>query len=210
MKHRFTALIAVTCIAITSSFWSPSSAVRASSPIPAGLPTHFGVGLSGGNDQNGILGVDGWLPQSGIPWDYSYLYISWGWENWGARNGTYPIKFATDAASHNYIPVFTYYTLLGIDSSCGSCPAAQQYLTHLNSTKDMANYWSDFRTFMQRLSAKTYNGVSGLRQNGDRPSQRRSQRRCRKRRDEQLQMLRVLHRSGKRSLTPQGVGGKLR
>ena len=36
--------------------------------VPPGLPTHFGIGLSAGPNDDGLYG---WMPNSGIPWDYA-------------------------------------------------------------------------------------------------------------------------------------------
>src|SRR3954470_21529892 len=77
-----------------------------------GLPDHLGIGL--GADANGI---DGWMPQSKIQWDYAYQYLAGGadpghgWSTWNDK-GQFPLFYARTAASHGYIPVFSYYQLL--------------------------------------------------------------------------------------------------
>src|SRR5438477_10749471 len=39
------------------------------------LPSHFGLGLAAQPDATGL---SGWLPQSGVPWDYAYQYLAGG------------------------------------------------------------------------------------------------------------------------------------
>ncbi|HEY5026243.1 MAG TPA: hypothetical protein VII76_14805, partial [Acidimicrobiales bacterium] len=40
--------------------------------VPTGLPGHFGFGVTAGP---GSDGVTGWMPASGVPWDYAYTYL---------------------------------------------------------------------------------------------------------------------------------------
>src|SRR3954469_17309512 len=53
-----------------------------------GLPGHFGIGVSAEPDSTGL---DGWMPNSGIAWDYAYQYLSGGvntgsgWETWNEK-----------------------------------------------------------------------------------------------------------------------------
>ena len=54
------------------------------------LPKHLGIGLAAHPDESGIYG---WMPRSGIPFDYAYQYLAGGvntgggWQTWnsGAR-----------------------------------------------------------------------------------------------------------------------------
>jgi len=137
--------------------------VRAAS-IPSGLPSHFGIGLSAEPDSTGI---DGWLPSSGIPWDYAYTYLSGGvntgsgWETWNT-SGQFPLLYAQDATSRGYIPVFPYYELLQSTGTCGSCGEAQGDLSNLNNASVMASYFQNFRLLMQRLGTGTYGGIAGF------------------------------------------------
>jgi len=156
-----TAIVANPVISRTARAASPSSV---SSAIPTGLPAHLGIGLAAGPTTAGIYG---WMPNSGVPWDYAYQYLSagtntgHGWETWntGAR---FPLYYAQGAASHNYIPVFSYYELLQSNGSCGSCGEAQKDLSNLNNAATMASYYQNFALLMKRLGSGTYDGVAGV------------------------------------------------
>ena len=56
--------------------------------LPTGLPGHFGFGVAAGP---GSDGVTGWMPGSGVPWDYAYTYLAGGvntgagWQTWNAN-----------------------------------------------------------------------------------------------------------------------------
>src|SRR5262245_3197483 len=65
---------------------APRRAQRPAAPaVPAGLPTHLGIGLAAGPSDDGIYG---WMPDSGIPFDYAYQYLAGGvntgnsWRYW--------------------------------------------------------------------------------------------------------------------------------
>lgn len=133
-------------------------------PLPTGLPTHFGFGLSGHPDNNGIYG---WMPDSGVAWDYAYQYLAGGvntgngWETWNP-NGTFALSYAQGAASHGYIPMFPYYEMLQSDGPCGNCPENQKDLTHLNSADVMRAYFNNFALLMKRLGAGNHDGIQGF------------------------------------------------
>jgi hypothetical protein len=132
--------------------------------VPAGLPSHFGIGLAGSPDSSGIYG---WMPSSSIPWDYSYQYLSGGvntgagWETWNA-SGQFALNYAQGADSHHYIPVFSYYEMLQSSGSCNSCGESQRDLTNLNTASVMQSYFANFTLLMQRLSAQSYGGITGF------------------------------------------------
>src|SRR5437660_1737906 len=99
--------------------------------LPAGLPTHFGVGVAAGQG-------DTWMPQSGIAWDYRFQYLvggvntGSGWETWNA-SGTFALNYATESAQHGYIPMFPYYELLQSTGTCGTCGEGQKDIANLNT-----------------------------------------------------------------------------
>ncbi len=125
---QFKPLAAVMVAALTAVPGAAASGVSAVRPdtsparsvataprtLPPGLPTHFGFGLSAHPDESGI---DGWMPDSGIAWDYAYQYLSGGvntgsgWQTWNT-SAQFPLFYAQGASSHGYIPVFPYYQLL--------------------------------------------------------------------------------------------------
>ncbi|MDX6678185.1 MAG: hypothetical protein QOE31_2237, partial [Solirubrobacteraceae bacterium] len=132
--------------------------------VPAALPSHFAIGLAGHPDATGIYG---WMPSSGIPFDYAYQYLSAGvntgsgWQAWN-DNAQFPLWYAQGAAARGYIPVFPYYMLLQSNGSCGSCGEAQKDLSNLGNPATMNAYYADFAKLMQRLGTGTYDGVAGF------------------------------------------------
>jgi len=158
-------VIAVSIVLIANSALGPfqRSVVHAAS-APQGLPSHFGIGLSAAPNSNGL---DGWMPNSGIPWDYAYQYLSGGvntnsgWETWNS-NGQFPLYYAQDAASHHYVPVFSYYDLLQSNGSCNTCGEGQKDISNLNDATTMASYFQNFALLMQRLGSGSYDGISGF------------------------------------------------
>ncbi len=131
--------------------------------LPPGLPAHFGIGLSALPDSTGLTG---WMPDSGIPWDYAYQYLSAGvntgsgWETWNSK-GQFPLYYARSAAAHHYIPVFSYYDLLQSNGSCNSCPEPQRDLSNLNNAGTMKSYFQNFALLMKRLGPGRYGGIIG-------------------------------------------------
>jgi hypothetical protein len=107
------------------------------------------------------------MPNSGIPWDYSYQYLSGGvntgsgWETWNT-GGQFALYYAQGAASHGYIPVFPYYEMLQSNGTCGSCGEAQKDLSNLNNPSTMSSYYQNFTLLMKRLGAGTYDGITGF------------------------------------------------
>jgi hypothetical protein len=150
----------------------PLSRVAPAVPVPvppavraaAGLPSHFGFGLSAHPDESGIYG---WMPDSGIPWDYAYQYLAGGvntgqgWQTWDT-DGQFPLFYAQGAEQNGYIPVLPYYMLLQSDSQCGSCGEAERDLANLNARKTMAAYYRDFTVLMKRLGPDTWDGIQGF------------------------------------------------
>ncbi len=132
--------------------------------VPGRLPGHFGIGLSAAPDATGLTG---WMPASGIPWDYAYAYLAGGvntgtgWETWNTK-GQYPLWYAESAAKHGYIPFFSYYELLQSSGSCGGCGENRRDLANLNDASLMASYYRNFALLMKRLGPGTYDGVAGF------------------------------------------------
>jgi hypothetical protein len=129
-----------------------------------GLPNHFGIGLIGSNDPSGL---GGWLPDSKIPWDYTYQYLSagvntgHGWATWNDK-AQFPVYYAKAAASHGYMPVFTYYNLLYSNGPCTGCGEKDKDLANLNDPSTMKDYFNDFALLMKRLSNGSYDGIQGF------------------------------------------------
>jgi hypothetical protein len=130
---------------------------------PAGLPAHFAIGLAASPPD---VASNGWVAQTGIPFDYAYTYLAGGvntgtgWETWNA-NAQYPLFYAQSAHARGAIPVLPYYMLLQSSGPCGSCSEPARDLAHLTSDPVMAAYYADFAKLMQRLGNGTYDGVAG-------------------------------------------------
>jgi hypothetical protein len=133
--------------------------------VQAPFPTHFAFGLDAADNSTGLTG---WMPQSGIPWDYAYTYLTGGvntvdaWWNGWADDGTFPIHYGESALAHGYTPVFIYYNLGASNGTCNTCATNQRVIVNLNNAGLMSSYFENFALLMQRLGSGTYNGVSGL------------------------------------------------
>jgi hypothetical protein len=131
---------------------------------PQGLPDHLGIGLVASNDASGIAG---WMPQSKVPWDYAYQYLAGGantgqgWSTWNDK-GQFPLYYAKAAASHGYIPVFSYYQLLSSKASCAACGEGDKDVANLKDPAAMKAYYDDFALLMKRLGNGTYDGIQGF------------------------------------------------
>lgn len=138
----------------------PASAV---SPVASALSNRVGIGVAAAPDNSGLTG---WMPNSGVPWDYAYQYLAAGvntgsgWATWN-ENAQFPLWYAQSAHSHGYTPVFPYYMLLQSNGPCSACDEAEKDLAHLNDAPLMASFYADFALLMKRLGAGTYSGVTG-------------------------------------------------
>ncbi|HTD77361.1 MAG TPA: hypothetical protein VK898_06985 [Chloroflexota bacterium] len=136
----------------------PLATARAQSA--SGLPDHFMFGLEAGQG-------DTWLPQSGIPWDFTFQYLAGGvntgqgWETWNP-NGTFVLNYARDARQHGYIPMFPYYEILQSRGNCGNCEENRKDITNLNDGALMRAYYQNFALLMKRLGPGTYDGIQGF------------------------------------------------
>jgi hypothetical protein len=162
--RRFFALSALSALLVGSTLGAGRLGPVHAAAVPSGLPTHFAIGLGAAPDNTGIYG---WMPSSGIPWDYAYQYLAGGvntgvgWETWNTQ-GEFALNYAQGAASHNYIPVFSYYEMAQSNGNCGSCGEAQRDLSNLNNVSTMKSYFANFRTLMQRIGSGTYAGIAGF------------------------------------------------
>ena len=108
------------------------------------------------------------MPNSGVPWDYAYTYLTGGvntggawWNSW-ADNGTFPLHYGSNAVEHGYTPVFIYYTLVASNGTCNGCDANHKGFANLNDADLMKSYFQNFTLLLQRLSTGTYDGITGL------------------------------------------------
>ncbi|HYN88988.1 MAG TPA: choice-of-anchor X domain-containing protein [Ardenticatenaceae bacterium] len=134
--------------------------------VPPGLPTRIGWGTHEWSETP----EEDWQLTSGVPWDYVYQYITYGWyeSGWG---GDFVGRFTRQAWSKNFIPVISVYLMLGLPPSCGESPACYaqklqdptavgRYFQALQEAARQANGdWPvifhlepDFYGYMQQLS----------------------------------------------------------
>lgn len=142
--------------------------------IPSGLPQRIGWGTNEWNETD----ANDWQVQSGVPWDFAYQYITWGWEGWGQA---FVSRFVNQAWRKGYIPVVSVYLILGTPPACGE--SATCYVNKLKDPAAAANYLSslqraaiqargdkpvifqidpDFYGFMQQLSNDPANRPAGV------------------------------------------------
>ena len=132
--------------------------------IPLSLPQRIGWGSNAWSETPG----QDWQVNSGVPWDYVYQYITYGWESWG---GDFVSRFVHQAWDKHYVPMVVIYMLLAVPPNCGeggSCYAqklqnastVQSYLDSLQRAAQEAsgskpvifNIEPDFYGYMQQLS----------------------------------------------------------
>lgn len=120
--------------------------VALSSPggsVPAGLPARPAWAT---NEWSETPGQD-WQINSGVPWDYVYQYITYGWESWGP---TFVNRFVTQAWNKNYVPVISVYLMLGVPTDCGE--SASCYASKLQNATTVSNYLASLRRAAQQAS----------------------------------------------------------
>ncbi len=74
--------------------------------IPAALPQKLGWGSNAWSENP----AQDWQKNTGLPWNYVYQYITWGWESWG---GNFVRRFVGHSWRNGFIPVVTVYMMLG-------------------------------------------------------------------------------------------------
>jgi hypothetical protein len=132
--------------------------------IPAVLPQHIGWGSNAWSETPG----EDWQVNSGVPWDYVYQYITYGWESWGSN---FVSRFVHQAWEKDFVPIVTVYMMLGAPPNCGetslcyaqklqNAATVQAYLSSLERAAQEAsgsktvifNLEPDFYGYMQQLS----------------------------------------------------------
>ena len=137
-----------------------AAAPSVSSPASALPEGHLALGVSA---QPPDLAPGGWMPSTGVPWDYSTQYLDGGvntgagWQTWNA-NAAFPVMYEQSARALGYIPLFAYYMLRQSDGPCGTCSEAEVDISNLNDSSVMAAYYADFITLMKRLGPGSYGG----------------------------------------------------
>jgi hypothetical protein len=159
MSFWRTSLSAIVVVVVALALFLPLQPPAAQA-LPAGLPTHFALGIGAQPD-------DTWMAQTGIPWDYRFQYLAGGvntgvgWETWNT-NGTYALNYANASAQHGWIPMFPYYELFQSDGTCNGCNENQRNITNLNTASTMQAYYANFALLMKRLGPGNYDGFQGF------------------------------------------------
>jgi hypothetical protein len=144
--------------------------------IPASLPPRIGWGSNAWSE---IPGQD-WQVNSGVPWDYVYHYITYGWENWGSD---FVYRFVHQAWDKQFVPMMVIWMVVETPPNCGENPTCyaqklqnntfvEAYVTSLQRAAQQAagthpvilNLEPDFLGYMQYLSNDPNNRPVGVRQ----------------------------------------------
>lgn len=142
--------------------------------IPNTLPKRIGWGS---NQWSEAAGED-WQDNSGVPWDYVYQYITYGWEGWG---NNFVHRFVDQAWNKGYIPAVTVYLILGTPPTCGesslcyanklqNASAVNAYIISLEHAAQQASGTDpvifilepDFYGYMQQLSNDSSSRPAGV------------------------------------------------
>ncbi|MEJ5203549.1 MAG: hypothetical protein WHV66_15105, partial [Anaerolineales bacterium] len=92
--------------AVTRYLGSLNVLSEVTSSIPPGLPQKLGWGSNAWSENQ----LEDWQKNTGLPWNYVYQYITWGWEGWG---GQFVQRFVRHSWQNGFIPVVTVYLMLG-------------------------------------------------------------------------------------------------
>jgi hypothetical protein len=100
--------------------------------VPAGLPSHFALGVQGGNVGTGDVG---WMTASGVPWDYRWSYFP------ATTTDNTPGTYVSDSVNNGYLASGTRYDSLSSSFSLAS----------LANTTTMAAYYADLVAQMKSM-----------------------------------------------------------
>ncbi|MEW6178350.1 MAG: choice-of-anchor X domain-containing protein [Chloroflexota bacterium] len=104
------------------------------SSIPAALPQKLGWGSNAWSEDP----AQDWQKNTGLPWNYVYQYITWGWEGWGSQ---FVSRFVNHAWDNGYVPVVTVYLMLG---ATGGFESASNYASELQKPSVVQAYLQSF------------------------------------------------------------------
>jgi len=108
--------------------------------IPSSLPPRLGWGTNAWIGE----GAEDWQPNSGVPWDYLYQYITYGWETWG---NTFVQRFVNYAWDNGYTPIVTVYLILGTPPNCGE--SVDCYIDKLQNNAVVNDYLASLTRALQ-------------------------------------------------------------
>ncbi len=114
--------------------------------IPDSLPDRLGWGSNSWSETPG----DDWQVNSGVPWDYVYQYITYGWESWG---GSFVSRFVHQAWDKGYVPMVTVYMVLGTPPDCGE--SATCYAQKLQNSAFVNVYLASLQRAAQEVAGNS-------------------------------------------------------
>jgi len=134
---------------------------------PRSMPEHLSIGVQAFPSANGLYG---WMPQTGVPFDFAYQYLNAGantangWKHWETGNfpGSFAYNYAKLADQKGYTPYFTYYQMLQSDGSCNGCGEHEKDISNLNNPATMKSYYEDFKLLMKLMGTGTYDEIPGF------------------------------------------------
>ncbi len=147
----FTALVLNLGLPAASSAQPQSGALPS---YPAVLKSNFMLGLGNLPEQLG------WMTGSGATWDARYQYLTrdyptgQDWTSWYPGGGGFASDYMTASFNAGYLPVFTYYNILGYSAADTTYEGTRDYL-NLNTAAVMLNYFTNFKLLMDK--AKLFN-----------------------------------------------------
>jgi hypothetical protein len=138
--------------------------------IPSALPQRIGWGSNAWNEDPS----QDWQVNSGVPWDYVYQYITYGWETWG---GNFVGRFVDQAWDKGFVPMVVVYMFIGVPPDCGeggACYAeklqnATAVAAYLDSLERAAQEAAGSGTVIFNLEPDFYGYMQALSNAGDRP-----------------------------------------
>jgi len=119
------------------------------SGLPAGLPSHFGLGLSSSPTELS------WMTGSAVPWDYRYQYLAGGvntgagWSTWNAPAGQFATLYLDASKAAGILPVFSYYQIVPSSPN----PGNENPDPKLTNAATMNAYFADWKLLMQKCGA---------------------------------------------------------
>jgi len=111
--------------------------------IPSALPQRIGWGSNAWSEDPG----QDWQVNSGVPWDYVYQYITYGWESWGDN---FVGRFVDQAWDKGFVPMVVVYMFIGLPRDCGE--GSSCYAQKLQNTSAVAAYLASLERAAQEAA----------------------------------------------------------
>jgi hypothetical protein len=108
------------------------------------LPKYLAFGLRNGPGQINLI--------KDLKVNYRYQYLSGGvntssnWKTWNTPSGDFARLYLNDSEANGFIPVFTYYQIIGSNPK----PYTEPPFENLNNTGTMKSYFEDYKLLLQK------------------------------------------------------------